>query len=380
MPIEYRVAFLTNLIPPYHKRLYVLLTNQYRQFRFFISTPMEANRPWLPEWKGLDVVVQKGLTLHRRWKHPQGFEEPLAVHFPTDTLGQLWRFHPDVVVSAEMGFRSVLAYVYAKLHPRCRFLIWSEVTAASEQGRGRARQLLRRFLAPRADGYLTLGDGGVRYLQSLGASSAKVFKFAYSTDLAVFTGIPLERYGVRATRILYCGQLVERKGLAGFISALAGWATRHPERAAEFWLVGDGPLRRQLAEMPVPSNVKLKFIGTLQYNQLPDVYADAGIFVLPTLVDTWAVVVNEALASGVPVLGSVYSQAVEEMVEDGENGWRFRPDHVEEVYSALDRALSSSESELNRMRARARSRALEVTPERAAAVFDNALRSALENR
>ena len=53
-----------------------------------------------------------------------------------------------------------------------------------------------------------------------------------------------------------------------------------------------------------------------------------GVLVFPTLADEWGLVVNEALAAGVPVLGSLYSQAVEELVRDGENGWTFRPDRM----------------------------------------------------
>ncbi len=368
-----RVAFLTNLIPPYHKPLYRLLSRQYSNFRLFISTAMEANRPWLPEWNGLDVVVQNGLTIRRKWRHPSGFQEPAAIHFPLDTFGQLYRFKPDVIVSAEMGFRTLMAWVYATLHPSCRLFIWSEVTEATEHGRGAARLLLRRFLAPRVDGFLTLGHAGVRYIESLGVDGHKIFKIAYSTSLPPFLDVPLQRLGCSAICLLFSGQLVSRKGLAPFIRTLAEWASVHPERQVEFRLLGDGPERSSLAALPVPSNVKLVFIGTVQYGELPAVYAAAGIFVLPTLADSWAVAVNEALASGLPVLGSLHSQAVAEMVLDGVNGWTFLPENRQQMRAAIDRALSSTESELNQMRRHARAAALQVTPENTAAVFANAL-------
>lgn len=370
-----RVAFLTNLIPPYHKPLFLLLSKQFSEFRLFISTPMEANRSWLPEWTGLDVVVQKGFTLRRRWKHPR-FGEAVAVHFPTDTIVELSRFQPDAVISVEMGFRTLLACCYAKVHPRCRLLIWSEVTEITERGRGGLRMLLRRFIAQRANGFLAVGGAGVRYIESLGVARAKIFQIAYSTDLAPFVAISLERPPAISRRLLFSGQFVERKGLVPFVQALITWALVHRDQQTEFALVGDGPLRADLAALPMPDNVKLLFIGTLQYHQLPRVYAESGIFVLPTLADTWAVVVNEALASGLPVLGSLYSQAVEEMVCDGKNGWTFRPDRRGEMDDALNRALTATDSELNAMRACARKRALEVTPEHAAAVCSAALHQA----
>lgn len=370
---DLRVAFLTNLIPPYHKPIYKLLGQCCKAFRLFISTPMEANRPWLPEWDGLDVVVQKGLTLRSTWKHPQGFDEPLAVHFPLDTLSQLARFNPDAVISVEMGFRTLLAILHAKIHRTCRLLIWSEVTDVTEHGRGIARKLLRRFIAKRADGFLTVGRGGAGYIESLGVSEDRIFRIAYSTDLAPFLAIPLERSPEAARRLLFSGQLIQRKGLAPFLETLIRWAIIHPFSEIEFALVGSGPEEARLRAFRLPNNVNLRFSGVRQYDELPACYAEAGIFVLPTLADTWAVVVNEAMASGLPILGSIYSQAVQEMVEDGLNGWTFCPDRQEEIDVALDRALSASHADLEVMRVSARKRAREVTPESTAEICSRAL-------
>ncbi len=75
-------------------------------------------------------------------------------------------------------------------------------------------------------------------------------------------------------------------------------------------------------------NVKLEFLGVFQYDDLPEIYGSAEVFVLPTLADTWAVVVNEALLAGLPVLGSIYAQAVEELIQEGGTGWNFRPDNA----------------------------------------------------
>jgi glycosyltransferase involved in cell wall biosynthesis len=75
------------------------------------------------------------------------------------------------------------------------------------------------------------------------------------------------------------------------------------------------------------------------------------------------VVVNEALAAGLPVLGSRYSQAVEELVRDGVNGWTFRPDHPDEVYAAVDRAMTAPDEKLNEMRHAGRERILPFAPE-----------------
>ena len=103
-------------------------------------------------------------------------------------------------------------------------------------------------------------------------------------------------------------------------------------------------------------------LGNIAYPELPHLYEQAGALVLPTLADEWGLVVNEALAAGLPVLGSLYSQAVQDMVEDGRNGWTYFIDHRDEVLRKLDLFLGTSEEDLNRMREAARATALELTP------------------
>jgi len=82
-------------------------------------------------------------------------------------------------------------------------------------------------------------------------------------------------------------------------------------------------------------------LGHIEYDELPRWYTEADVVVFPTLADEWGVVVAEALAAGVPVLGSVYSQAVDELIEPFKNGWLFRPDSQEETYASLKAALEA---------------------------------------
>ncbi len=368
-----KIAFLTNMVPPYHKPVLKLLTQRYGGLRIFISTAMEANRPWKAEWKGLDVVVQKGLSFDSGWRHPKGFSEAVTVHVPLDTISQLARYKPDVVMSGEMGTRTLLALIYRKFTGRCKLIIWSEVTKTTEQGRGFLRRMLRKRLAQGVDGFLALGAGGCDYIRSLGVAEDKIFRLAYTTDIERFTCLSATRTGDAARRLLYAGQLVQRKGLTPFLATISRWAEAHPEQRVEFMLAGNGPLEGELRALSVPNNVKLIFRGAVQYEDLPELYGQAGIFVMPTLADTWGVVVNEALASAVPVMGSLCSQAVEEMIEDGKTGWTFRPQVEDEVYSAIDRALLCPAEELQNMRNLARRRALEISPEYVAGLIDRAI-------
>jgi hypothetical protein len=257
--------------------------------------------------------------------------------------------------------------------------VWAEVSESTERGRGILRRITRLLLCRHADAFLAVGASGVRYLRSLGADPAKIFPLLYTTAVERFSANEVERRPERAHQLLYTGQLIERKGLLPFIGTLSKWAAAHPARHVEFVIVGDGPLRARLENFGAPDNLELHFRGNLRYEELPRVYSEAGLFVLPTLADTWGVVVNEALAAGLPVLGSARAQAVEELIEDGKNGWIFEPGRRDECYLAIDRAMNASGEQLDTMRAHARSTALALTPDDAARFIDDAIAASVKS-
>ena len=358
-----RVVLLTNFIPPYRLPLYKAVGERVADFEVLISTPMEPNRSWTPFWEGLNVTVQRNITLQRTWRHPHGFSEPLYVHIPYDTLWLLRKARPDIIISGEMGLRTLQALAYHKFNPKSKLILWATVSEYSEQGRGWLRERLRRLLVPGADAVVVNGKSGARYVQKFGIAEEKIFFAPYTTDISPFVSIPLDRDPKLAYRLLYVGQLVPRKGLEPFLSVVVRWAKAHPERSLEFWLVGDGPLRATLEEQDLPENLTLRFLGNVPYGKLPEIYGQAGIKVFPTLADEWGLVANEAMAAGLPVLGSRYSQSVEELVVEGVTGWTFKPDDAEGMHAALERSLSTPIEELTQMRSAARNAISHVTPD-----------------
>jgi hypothetical protein len=358
-----RVALLTNFIPPYRRPLYEQIARRVGELRVFASVRSESNRQWRPDWGGLEVTVQRTLSLRRTWRHPQGFEDVAYVHFPYDTLWQLLRYRPAVVLSAELGLRSLQAALYRRLAPRSRLVLWATLSEHSERGRGRLRTTLRRRLLRQADGVIVNGESGRRYVRGFGVEDRRIVTAPYTFAVEQYLDVPATRAADCAHRLLYVGQLVPRKGVDLLLGALARWGAAHPGEHAELIVAGDGEQRAALEALALPPNVAVSFLGNQDYARLKAVYAGAGILVFPTLADEWGLVVNEAMAAGLPVIGSLYGQSVEELVTDGETGWTFRPDRPDEFDAALGRALATPPAELDRMRAAARPRAARLTPE-----------------
>lgn len=371
-----RVALLTNIIPPYLVPVFSALSHQVASLRILLSAAMESDRPWLAEWRGLDVVVQKSWKLSIRQKYPQGFAADVERHLPYDTLRQLIDYRPDVVISAQLGFRTIQSVVYRCRFKSSRLVIWVDASEHTEKRVGPALTIARRRLLRYADAVLAIGTSGKRYLESLGVSPDRLVEVPYVVDLPSFSECRVPHNSIVLRRLLYVGQLIDRKGMLPFVSALIDWCARNRSKNCELWIVGDGPRRREFTQIPVPGNLSLKLFGNVPYKSVPEFYAQATITVLPSLADTWGLVVNESLAAGVPVLGSLYSQAIEMLIQEGKNGWTYWPDNPDDTQRALDRALNVTARDLDRMRVRARESVRHLTPEYAASRFARAIEKA----
>src|SRR5690349_13526725 len=157
-----RVALLTSAVLPYRIGLFAALNARISHFKVFVSEPLATQLSLPDDWQ-VDVAVQRTLGINAIWRHPRGFREPMRVLVPYDTMWQLSRYAPDIVVSGEMGLRTLQSLAYRRLHPSTRLILWGTVSEENELGRDRWRRALRRWMLPRVDGVITNGKSGARY-------------------------------------------------------------------------------------------------------------------------------------------------------------------------------------------------------------------------
>ena len=375
-PLPAHVAVVTNFIAAHRAPVYRELNRRVRRLTILLSTPMEANRRWQPDWEGLDVVVQRTTTIPQVLRHRAGFNDLTYVHIPWDTVGQLRRLQPDVVLSAELGVRTVFSAVYTSLLSRAPLVIWCGLSEHTEQNKGHLRAWMRRRLLKRAAAVVINGESCGRYLAGLGLPREKMFRLHYSCLPDLFDGGSTARSTDDAYRLLTVGQLIDRKGLMQMIESLDRFARRHPLREIHWTLAGNGPLEADLRGFPAATNLHLDLVGHRNYSELADLYRRAGIFVFPSFSDDWGISVNEAMTAGLPVLGSTYAQSVDELCREGQTGWRFRTNRPDEMDRAVAAALGAPPEQLDRMRAAARECVSDMTPARGAEELVAALAAA----
>ncbi len=115
--------------------------------------------------------------------------------------------------------------------------------------------------------------------------------------------------------------------------AYALYRKRAGDQAWSLVILGDGELRPQLEEERgrLGLNQWVLMPGFKQYEELPAWYGLASGFVHASTVEQWGLVVNEAMATGLPVLVSKRCGCARDLVREGVNGFTFDPFDVEEL-------------------------------------------------
>jgi glycosyltransferase involved in cell wall biosynthesis len=237
--------------------------------------------------------------------------------------------------------------------------------------RPRRRSLLRRlarrqrlhWIFKHAHRVLSTGQPGVEAVVKLGCPTQKAVVWSYWVDLPAMRG-GQAKVSTRKM-LLAVGQLVHRKGYDIAIEALAKAVANHALDGVELHLVGDGPDRRNLENLAKARGVgrQVVFHGWLQPSQVAEVLAQASGLIHPARWDPFCVAVLEAMAMGVPILGSDDTMAVIDRVENGVSGFVHRTGDADQLAEHLTKLFADQDTPA-RMGAAARRRAEEWPVER----------------
>jgi glycosyltransferase involved in cell wall biosynthesis len=123
----------------------------------------------------------------------------------------------------------------------------------------------------------------------------------------------------------------------------------------------------------------VRLLGFKQQEELPQYYALADLFVFPTHIDPWGLVVNEAMSCGLPVLCSTAAGAAFDLIRPGVNGYTFDPTNVTVIKELLVEMLSDPDKAAA-MGRQSQTLIASHTPEKCAEGMAQAILSARERR
>jgi glycosyltransferase involved in cell wall biosynthesis len=230
----------------------------------------------------------------------------------------------------------------------------------NETHRGTARStgikhLVKKILLKMFDAALVGGSPQREYFHDLGFSDKMLFTGYDAVDNDYFTmrsdEVRRQRekfaiaFGLPKNFILSLGRLISKKNLTTLIRAyriLLDNSEGKSKEAPHLVFVGSGEQEVELknlceilglaisdhskntmAEYPDSSHVH--FYGFRQIEENPIFYALASVFVLPSVWEEWGLVVNEAMASGIPVIVSKKAGCAPDLIREGVNGFTFDP-------------------------------------------------------
>ena len=373
-PLDLHVVILNNYIRQHHVIVYRALARRVRKLSILLSTPMEPDRNWESNWEDLDVQVQKNWMFTANWKHSHGFNEPNFIHVPIDTIPKLRQLNPDIIFSYELGLRTLFSSVYRRFARSCPLIMVGNMSDWIERERGWARNRLRRILKSSVDYFTYNGPSCKRYLESLNIHPERMFfvPYCYDPEKSFQDEKTFCDDGIR--RLVYCGALSNRKGVLPFLHALRSEMETSTIPKVRLDICGTGPQENELRQL-ASDKLDLIFHGNCGPDQIKSAYSQADICVFPSLADEWGLVPVEAMASGLPVLGSQLAQSVEVLCRDNETGWSYDPRIESSMRDAIRSALQTSTSDLERMSRLARESVSTISPEASATQFLNVIKS-----
>lgn len=248
---------------------------------------------------------------------------------PTDAelekvINRINAFGPDIILVSGWTtpfFRKLVARVR---NPKFRFVL-----AMDTPWRGDFRQHIARFcLYPylkRFAGVIVSGERGRQYALKLGFRDSEICTGVYGFDYNSFsTVLDVRKRGTWPRSFSFVGRLAPEKGLQTLCQAYRKYVAAVSDPWL-FYCYGKGPLEKEL------SAVGMRTPGFVQPKDLPEIFSNVGVFVLPSLYEPWGVVLAEAAASGLPVICSTACCSGSDIVRNFHSGLVFSTGDSDEL-------------------------------------------------
>lgn len=236
-------------------------------------------------------------------------------------------YHIDIVVIGGYSTNTeIMNLLTARFH-KVKVLLNFDGVSPDGGSRNRVKDAVKKILIRAADGYLISGLQTERFLERYGVPRQKMYAYPFTSirqeDLPARPLSPGEKAGLREELgmeetgiILSVGRFIDSKGFDLLLRA-----ARRFDQNVGVYIIGDRPGETYLKLAEQVRDARIHFGEFKPRKELWKYYQAADVFVLPTRSDVWGLVVNEAMANGLPVVTTDRCIAGMELIEDWENGF-----------------------------------------------------------
>ena len=337
--MKQRLVILTEIIAPYRIPVFNALARHPRidlKVVFFAETD-----PSIRQWRVYADEIQFQYEVLPSWRKRLGKYNLLLNQNLSEALQTA---NPDAILCGGYNYLASWQALRWSKRNRVPFLLWCESTAGDQRTRHVLVESLKQNFFVKCDGFIVPGTSARNYVGQMAANGKRIFTAPNAVDNDLFASRARsarinearvrEKLQLPLRYFLFAGRLVKAKGVFELLEA---YGSLSPELRSQIGLVfaGDGPLRADLervAESIRPGAIH--FAGFVQRDELASYYSLANCAVLPTHSDTWGMVVNEAMASGLPVICTQAAGCAADLMK--ENGKIVAPKNVFQLARAMN--------------------------------------------
>jgi len=289
---------------------------------------------------------------------------------------------PDVVVIPGWSF-SIAKTALKWCRQKRRISVLLSESKEDDESRIWWKEIIKSWLVKKYSSALVGGDVHKRYLIKLGLPENAIFNgydvvnnSAFHPDAINYLANPVDK-----PFFLSINRFIAKKNLTLLISAYASYQQQLGENAWHLVLCGDGELRSQLEDLIKQYKLEnhIHLTGFLQQDKLIPYFAHAKCFIHASTTEQWGLVVNEAMAAGLPVIVSNRCGCYEDLVLEGINGFGFDPENQEELTNLMIK-MSSRDVDLESMGKASLQHIEKYSPDYFAQGLNSAIEYALNNR
>ncbi|HMT29431.1 MAG TPA: glycosyltransferase family 4 protein, partial [Bacteroidia bacterium] len=235
------------------------------------------------------------------------------------------RENPDAMMVA--GFSpATLKIFYRKITKGTPYIIFSGTIEKGNRNQNFIRRFQRSFLTKNAASFVAYGNMAKQYLVNNGADANKVFIGRNTVDTTFFADKTEELRRTLPTNdskvhFTYLGYLVPRKNVQLLLESVKIVAQKRRDFVVD--ILGDGISTDTLKQYVIENKLEdvVIFHGFRQKNEIPSFFAISRGLLFQTDFDIWGLVLNEAMAAGVPCLSSPNAGATYDLIDEGKTGF-----------------------------------------------------------
>ena len=311
-----KVLFLTNYAAPYKVQFFDELGKQVELTVLFAGAQEQQTRAaeWFVDSEGgfhKVFLTKKAGSL--------GGE-----HFCLDVLDWLKKPYDAIILGGYSSPTAMLAMAWLRMK---KIPYYIQVDGGLVREDSPLKYRFKKMLVSSATWWISSGRYPTGYLVHYGAKRENVYLYPFTSlwqkDIA--ETIPPEEekkqlrqeLGMQEEKIvLYAGRFLPEKGMDALLQAAPAL-----DKNVGIYFVGGEPEQKHLQFCREKGLANVHFVGFQKKEELARYYKAADVFALPTYSDVWGLVINEAMACGLPVVTTDKCVAGLELIENGVNGY-----------------------------------------------------------